>query len=100
MCSFKSRQIFFNTAVQTNIPKPLYIKFVVNTLRYCGEMACVEENLHTFGNSDITIYRFDLCAKLLALLLNGATCFTGGEEGSIVTHNGSIIPGKQKTKAQ
>ena len=47
----------FNKAVQGNIPKPLrnlYIKFDVNTLRYCGEMARVEEYLHTFGNSDIT----------------------------------------------
>ena len=47
----------FNKAVQGNIPKPLknlYIKFDVNTLRHCGEMACVEEYLHTFGNSDIT----------------------------------------------
>ena len=43
----------FNKAVQGNIPKPLknlYIKFDVNTLRHCGEMACVEEYLHTFGN--------------------------------------------------
>ena len=47
----------FNKAVQGNILKPLknlYIKFDVNTLRHCGEMACVEEYLHTFGNSDIT----------------------------------------------
>ena len=47
----------FNKAVQGNIPKPLrnlYIKFDVDTLRHCGEMACVEEHLHTFGNSDIT----------------------------------------------
>ena len=47
----------FNKAVQGNIPKPLrnlYIKFDVNTLRHCGEMACVEEYLHTFGTSDIT----------------------------------------------
>ena len=48
----------FNKVVQGNIPKPLrnlYITFDVNTLRHCGEMACVEESLHTFGNSDITI---------------------------------------------
>ena len=47
----------FNKAVQGNVPKPLknlYIKFDVNTLRHCVEMACVEEYLHTFGNSDIT----------------------------------------------
>ena len=30
-----------------NISKPLLLK--------CGEMACVEEYLHTFGNSDIAI---------------------------------------------
>ena len=37
----------FNKAMQANIPKPLrnlYIKFDVNTLRHCGEMACAEEN--------------------------------------------------------
>ena len=36
----------FNKAVQRNIPKPLRnlcIKFDVNTLRQCGEMACVED---------------------------------------------------------
>ena len=47
----------FNKAVQGNISKPLrhlYINFDVNTLRNCAEMACVEEYLHTFGNSDIT----------------------------------------------
>ena len=47
----------FNKAVQGNIPKPLrnlYIKVDVNTLRHCGEMACVEQYLHTFGNTDIT----------------------------------------------
>ena len=41
----------FNKAVQANIPMPLrnlYINFDVNTLRQCGEMACVEEHLHTF----------------------------------------------------
>ena len=45
----------FNKAVQGNMLKPLrnfYINFDVNTLRHCGEMACVEEYLHTFGNSD------------------------------------------------
>ena len=57
----------FNKAVQGNIPKPLknlYIKFDVNTLRHCGEMACVEEYLHTFGNSDITNYNsvFNSCS--------------------------------------
>ena len=47
----------FNKAVEGNIPKSLrnlYIKFDVNTLRHCGEMPCVEEYLHTFGDSDIT----------------------------------------------
>ena len=46
----------FNKAVQGNIPKPLrnlYIKFDVNKSRR-GEMACVEEHLPTFGNSDIS----------------------------------------------
>ena len=37
-------------------------------------------------------------AKLLILLLNGATFFTAEEEGSIVTHNGSVVPGKHKMK--
>ena len=49
----------FNEVVQGNIPKPLrnlYTKFNMNTLRHCGEMACVEEQLHTLGNSDIAIY--------------------------------------------
>ena len=47
----------FNKAVQGNISKPLrnlYINFDVNMLGHCAEMACVEEYLHTFGNSDIT----------------------------------------------
>ena len=35
----------------------LYTQFNVNTLRYCEEMACADESLHTFGNSDITIHR-------------------------------------------
>ena len=50
----------FNKAVEGNIPKPLrnlYIKFDVNTLRHCGEMPCVEEYLHTFGDPDITTER-------------------------------------------
>ena len=38
-------------AVQGNMPKPLRN---VNTLRHCEEIACVEEHLHTSGNSDIT----------------------------------------------
>ena len=57
----------FNKAVQGNIPKPLknlYIKFDVNTLRHCGEMACVEEYLHTFGNSDITNHELEACLPL------------------------------------
>ena len=56
--SFLIEADIFNNAVQADIPKPLrnlYIKFDVNTLRYRGEMACVEENVHNFGNSDITI---------------------------------------------
>ena len=39
-------------------------------------------------------HRLDLC-KVLVLFLNGATFFTAGEEESTVTHNGSIISGKQ-----
>ena len=49
----------FNNAVQAIIPKPLgnlCTEFDVNTLRYCGEMACVEEILHTFGNSTYTYF--------------------------------------------
>ena len=37
---------YFNKAVQGNMPTPLrnlYIKFYVNRLRHCGEMAHVEE---------------------------------------------------------
>ena len=37
-------------------------------------------------------------AKLLILLLNGATFFTAEEEGSIIIYNGSVVPGKHKTK--
>ena len=42
--------------MQANIPskEPLCVKFDVNTCRHCGEMAWIEENLHTFGNSNIT----------------------------------------------
>ena len=37
-----------------------------------------------------------ICAKLLIFfLLNDATFFTAGEEGSIVTHNGSVITSKK-----
>ena len=57
LCVVLIEAYIFNKAVQGNMPKPLrnlYIKFDVNTLRHCGEMACVEEYLHTFGNSDIT----------------------------------------------
>ena len=35
---------------------------------------------------------------VLIRLLNGATFFTAGEEGSIVTYNGSVIPSNHKTK--
>ena len=38
-------------------------------------------------------------AKLLVLLLIGATFFTAEEEESIVTHNRNVIPDKHKTKA-
>ena len=55
VCS-SDRSGYFKKGVQGNIPKPLrnlYTKFDVNTLRPCGEKACVEEHLHPFGNSDI-----------------------------------------------
>ena len=58
LCVVLIKKDIFNKAVQGNIPRPLrklYVKFDVNTLRHCGEMACVEEYLHTFENSDITI---------------------------------------------
>ena len=41
------------TRKYTQVSKDLCIKSDVNTLRHCGEMACVEEHLHTFGKSDI-----------------------------------------------
>ena len=58
LCIVLIKADIFNKTVQGNILKPLrklYIKFDVNTLRHCGEMARVEEYLPTFGNSDITI---------------------------------------------
>ena len=61
----------FNKAVQANIPKPLrnlYIKFDVNALRQCGEMACVEEHLRTSGNSDITTQREENATPRRALV--------------------------------
>ena len=66
LCAVLIEADIFNKAVQENIPKPLrnlYINFDVNTLRNCGEMACVEEHLHTFGNSDITI-----CSQTLSMV--------------------------------
>ena len=68
LCVVLIEAYIFNKAVQGNMPKPLrnlYIKFDVNTLRHCGEMACVEEYLHTFGNSDITMFRneYVLCMQ-------------------------------------
>ena len=59
LCAVLIEADIFNKAVQGNIPKPLrnlYTKFDVNTLRLCGEMAWVEEHLHTFGNSDIATH--------------------------------------------
>ena len=47
----------FNKAVCINISKPL--------LPNCGEMACVEEYLHTFGNSDITIVHLNVAKRLI-----------------------------------
>ena len=49
---------YFNKAVQVNMSKPLrnlYIKLDVNTFKHWEEMAGVEENLQTFGNSDILL---------------------------------------------
>ena len=57
----------FLIEADANIHKPLRnlcTPYGVNTLKYCGEMFCVEENLHTFGNSDITTKRMH---KLLPL---------------------------------
>ena len=51
------------------------------------------------GSRAVSVHGGWIYAKLLVLLLNGATFFTDGEEGSIVTHNGSV-PGKHKTKAR
>ena len=61
----------FDEAVQENIPKPLrnlYTKFDVNTLRHCGEMACAEEHLHTFGNSDIATLAVEIDLHALPFL--------------------------------
>ena len=38
--------------------------------------------------------------RLLIRLLNGASCFAAGQEGSIVTRNGRVISSKHKTKAR
>ena len=67
----------FNKAVQGNIPIPLrnlYTNFDVNTLRGCGEMACVEEQLHTFGNPDITILGLEI--RLMKESSKPTTCNT------------------------
>ena len=48
--------IFNEATVQANIPNPLRNLYTVKILRYCGEKVCVEENLRTFENSDITTY--------------------------------------------
>ena len=41
----------------TYFKKALQANLTVNTLRYCGETACVEEKLRTIGNPDITTLR-------------------------------------------
>ena len=48
LCVVLNNVDIYIKAVHGNIPKPLrnpYIKFDVN--RHCGEVACVEEYLHT-----------------------------------------------------
>ena len=91
------------------MPKPLrnlYIKFDVNTLRHCGEMACVEEYLHTFGNSDITntIYATYSVWRWLSTGENNASNaeqsivkyalrhLVEERDGSLWTHNRNITP--------
>ena len=85
MCVVLIEADIFNKAVQGNIPKPLknlYIKFDVNTLRHCGEMACVEEYLHTFGNSDITTIILYYAGPLSCILGCNYT----------VTNNNKLLP--------
>ena len=57
LCIFLIKaDIITKLSVCTNIPKPLRnlcTQFDVNNLRYCGEIACVKECLHTSKNSDI-----------------------------------------------
>ena len=100
LCAVLIEADIFNKAVQGNIPKPLrnlYTKFDVNTLRLCGEMAWVEEHLHTIGNSDIatvssitkclntsTICRkVARCAKKLCAVLIEADIFNKAVQGNI-----------------
>ena len=35
----------------------------------------------------------------LPWMIDGAACLATGEEGSTVTHRGSVVPGKRNTKA-
>ena len=55
MCVVLIEADIFNKAVQGNIPKPLRNLHINFDVRHCAEMVCVEEHLHTFGNSDITM---------------------------------------------
>ena len=77
LCAVLIEVDIFNKAVQGNIPKPLrnlYTKFDVNTLRLCGEMAWVEQHLHTFGNSDIAnCVHISILTHIASLLCNTAT---------------------------
>ena len=50
------------------------------------------------GSRAVT-YRLDLC-KTSRSFVEWRYFVTAGEEGSIVTHNGSVIPGKHKTKSR
>ena len=64
--NFWSRQTFI-TKLCANIPKPLRnfcTQFDVKKLRYCGEMACVEEYLHMFENSYIATSSFPTWCNL------------------------------------
>ena len=49
-------------------------------------------------NHVLAILLLERCKWLCKALLDGATCHTSGEEGSTVTHGGSVTPGKRNTK--
>ena len=46
-----------------------------------------------------TLYKCKLQLGKAALMIDGATCHATREEGSIVTHRGSVVPGKRNMKA-